>query len=606
MIERLIWVVPAAVLAAGLWRPRTGLIVLAASLPLFGSPPGGPYLGALDAAGLAAILTAYRRPATAPSALTAPALAFLALGLLSLVPLPYLPPSWQPGVLLDLVRVLPGVATSTALYSWRAGADLLLGFGLFLAVRRTFAGHSLKPLAVAFLAGLTATLALGLASMVGGLDLDGYRPLIAVRPVLRRLQSLFFLSGWLSEYLVLAAPLAILAAAAWRRGRAWVLPPLVGLVVTGLALTQQRGAWVAAAASVAVLGAFILYQRRDGKELRRVALAAIAGLGIALAVLAGTGSLGRLADRSRSVRSGLEPRLELWQPAVEMIRSRPLFGWGLGSFNTAYDVLHPPGSDGARQHRGSAHSLYLQLASERGLLGLLAFAWLIWVVIACLRSPQPGEATTALALGATLAAFLAYGLVQYMFHLRAIAWLFWLLVGAVAVVTRHEPTRAFGRRPLFAAALLAALVLARALVVEAPAYAGNRSFGLHEREGEHRWTRDRAAVRLPWTGETLLLELANGHPLGAERPVQVAVEVNGRRAADLVVQGGWQKHRIVVGPPTSDWFVLALEVRPSFRPFSDYHRIGYRRSRDIRELGVAFKEPRWLTVDDATRDDATE
>ena len=60
MIERLIWVVPLAVAALGSWRPRAGLVVLAAALPLFGSPPGGPYLAALDVAGLAAILTAWR------------------------------------------------------------------------------------------------------------------------------------------------------------------------------------------------------------------------------------------------------------------------------------------------------------------------------------------------------------------------------------------------------------------------------------------------------------------------------------------------------------------------------------------------------------------
>lgn len=57
MIERLIWLVPAAVLVAGVWRPKAAILVLVAALPLFGSPPGGPYLAALDVAALAVLLT---------------------------------------------------------------------------------------------------------------------------------------------------------------------------------------------------------------------------------------------------------------------------------------------------------------------------------------------------------------------------------------------------------------------------------------------------------------------------------------------------------------------------------------------------------------------
>ena len=58
--EILVWIVPLLVAGLGVWKPYLGLVALAASLPLFGSPPGGPYLGALDAAAIAAILTSIR------------------------------------------------------------------------------------------------------------------------------------------------------------------------------------------------------------------------------------------------------------------------------------------------------------------------------------------------------------------------------------------------------------------------------------------------------------------------------------------------------------------------------------------------------------------
>ena len=50
-------------------------------------------------------------------------------------------------MLLELLRALPSVETWPALATWRAAADLPLGFGLFLAVRRAFAGRSAAPLA---------------------------------------------------------------------------------------------------------------------------------------------------------------------------------------------------------------------------------------------------------------------------------------------------------------------------------------------------------------------------------------------------------------------------------------------------------------------------
>ena len=96
MIDSLIWLVPLAVLAAGVWRPRAGLVAFTAALPLFGAPPGGPYLTALDAAALAAIATAWRAGPAPRSAVDRPFAAFVVVSLASMLPLAYQPPSWKP------------------------------------------------------------------------------------------------------------------------------------------------------------------------------------------------------------------------------------------------------------------------------------------------------------------------------------------------------------------------------------------------------------------------------------------------------------------------------------------------------------------------------
>ncbi len=598
--ERLIWLVPVAVAVCGLWRRRAGLVALAAALPLFGSPPGGPYLGALDFAGLAAIATAWRRrEPLSPSPLAWPVVAFVVVSLGTLVPPIFLPPSWQPAVLLGTVQALPGVESWSALYTWRAALDLLLGVGLFVAVRRAFEGRSVRPLALAVAAGLACALVVGLLSWVGLLDLDGYRVQHGTR-----LQSLFFLSGWYSEYIVVAAPVALAALAV---GGPWgrrLLVPLAALSMASLALTHQRGAWVAVAGQAVFYGAVIgTHWLGKPRRLRRQALVAAATLALAAGlVVASGGSPARLLERARSAQTGVFTRMPMWTAAGEMIRERPAMGWGLGSFSLAFDLKRPPGTPGSHPFRGTAHNLYLQVGAECGLIGLAALALVGWAAAVGLRRPRRGDETLALGLGASLVGVAVYGLVQHMFYLRNIHWLIWLVLGAVAVVSRPSGPALPGRAAQAATLVALALLPLRAIFAEPPASDTRRSFGLHEREphpdGDFRWTEARSSQRIPWAGETLVLSLANGHPRAAARPpVTVMVAVDGEELVRLEIKGGWEEHRFFLGPPRAEWLVLTLEVEPTFRPFSDYRAYpDFEGPNDIRSLGIAVRDVRWATA----------
>lgn len=242
MIERLIWVVPLVVAALGARRPRAGLLALAAALPLFGSSTGGPYLGALEVSAIAAIVTAWRGGRPEASPLAPAAFAFVAVSLLTLVPSPYAPPSWRPSMLLALARALPGVQDWSALFSWRMAADLVIGYGLFQAVRRAFAGRPVRPLGLALLAGLGGTLLLGLASHAGLFSLLDYRPMVALWLAEdERLRALFFASTRLAEYIVIGAPVALAALAASTTRARRLLLPIAGLILAALVLTLQRG-----------------------------------------------------------------------------------------------------------------------------------------------------------------------------------------------------------------------------------------------------------------------------------------------------------------------------------------------------------------------------
>jgi O-antigen ligase len=520
----------------------------------------------------------------------------------SLVPFAYQPPSYEPRILARLVAFLPQVPPGMSLYSWRAFVDIVIGFALFHTVRRVV-GNSLGVLGKALGVGLSLVLVLGLAEQVGFITLDGYRA-VGGELYQTRLHSLFFHSGWLAEYLVIATPFAV-AAFSVRGGVARGFG--VGLLVLALVailFTQQRGAWFAALAQCGVVCALELTRLRQSPALRRRLVLFV------LAVLICTGLVmtveptlvAPIRSRLASSFSNLSGRVNLWRSAASLVEARPGLGWGVGAFATAYDSMYPRGSPGAWPYRDTAHSLYFNVAVERGALGLAALALLggvlLYGVWNAVKLHEPPERTLAVGLVLSGIGLAVIGLVQDPFYIRNIHWLSWLLVGAAASFC-PPPDDVWVRR---AAPILASLALvlsaSRAVTLQPLRSSDNRSFGFHESEGaggeSMRWTTAYAVRRLPWSEGVLVVPLANGHPKALEHPVEVIVTVNGSEVSRRTLRGGWEELRLELGAPRQKWLVFELEARPTFRPFADFRRLpGGSPSFDVRSLGVAVGEIRW-------------
>ena len=595
MFETLVCILPPAVLIAGLFRPRGGVLLLALCLPLFGAPPGGPYLGALDAAALAAIATSWRAGPHQTTGIDRLAFLLVLVSAASLVPFAYHPPSFSPSALLHLALSLPEAPPWSVLYTLRALLSLGLGFLLYLAIRRAF-GASVEALGVAVGTGLGLVLLLGLLEHGGLISLDGYRatggPLYETR-----LHSLFFHSGWLSQYVVLAAPFAVLSLAS---GGPYARAFAAGLVVASpvtLLFTQQRGAWIAALAQgVALLlcaGRSRMIQVATRAHVRRglLFLAGTMACGAAVILLNPETLDPTLARLSSSV-SDLSGRTHLWRASAELFLERPVLGWGLGAFAPAYDLLHPRGSTLAWGYRDDAHNVYINVAVERGALGLAALLTCGGALALGLWRASRTDVSRNRALGPllSLVGFAVVGLVQDPFYLKNIQWLSWILFAAAAP---FGAAARFGRRP-GAALLTLTLVVAgwRALAVAPLSGSGNLSVGLHEIEKSEgrtfRWTTGYGALRLPWKDKHLVLPLANGHPHPMAHPVQVRIRVDGREVFQGVLRGGWEEILLELGKPRDSSLFLELQARPTFRPFTDAAP-----SIDFRELGIALGEIRW-------------
>jgi len=126
-------------------------------------------------------------------------------------------------------------------------------------------------------------------------------------------------------------------------------------------------------------------------------------------------------------------RLDMWSRALAMIHDLPYTGIGLDSFALVQSRFYPGVIIGPEPH---AHNLYLQVALDLGLPGLLAFLWMAGMLLAAGRRAAPKlEAGNdrALLVGAMagLVSVLAAGLLDSAWtHKPSV--LLWALAGLIA------------------------------------------------------------------------------------------------------------------------------------------------------------------------------
>lgn len=164
-------------------------------------------------------------------------------------------------------------------------------------------------------------------------------------------------------------------------------------------------------------------------------------------------------DRTRSVAnistdvSNVE-RLNRWVSAWRMFQERPLTGFGPGTYQFVYipyqeerlmnrltvtDPWNPPEGSG-----GTAHSEYLLLLSETGLLGLMAFLLVMgrWSWIALRRwRDHPRRNGMAIALVA-LSTYFFHALVNNFLTTDKLAFLFWGTAAWLVAMYHRESAKA--------------------------------------------------------------------------------------------------------------------------------------------------------------------
>jgi O-antigen ligase len=193
------------------------------------------------------------------------------------------------------------------------------------------------------------------------------------------------------SYLLAVVPLVGLSGCArggWSRWWRW------GAALVGFAClfaTWSRGAWLGAAAIVALLG-FAWMRGRFGPVTRsRVAAglggAAIAGVaGLAFVLQVSPWELpGLLFDRLAQSAAGHDmsnmTRVWAWRAAGEMFMDAPVAGQGWGSYGFLFFEYAPAAASGAHFGWPVPNNLALLLLAETGLVGLVLWVMAIWPAV---------------------------------------------------------------------------------------------------------------------------------------------------------------------------------------------------------------------------------
>ncbi len=189
-----------------------------------------------------------------------------------------------------------------------------------------------------------------------------------------------------------------LAAAAW----------LVGAVALGLTLV--RGAWLGFVVGTGVT--LTLVRRR----LLAVALVVVL-VAAALAMPSVHRRLGTIGDPADDTT---RDRLAMLVGGLRLVGEHPVVGVGPGQVKRLYPAYAPP--EALRRHTSHLHNTPLQIAVERGLVGLGLWFWIFVAFFVgagriLRRLPATATADRALVIGAlaSVAAFLVSGVFEYNF-----------------------------------------------------------------------------------------------------------------------------------------------------------------------------------------------
>jgi O-antigen ligase len=200
------------------------------------------------------------------------------------------------------------------------------------------------------------------------------------------------------------------------------------VMVLGLIFSMSRMAQLSLAVA-ALLVLLLMAATKTRHTTLPLVLALVLGVGFLWGMWKG---LAPVEERWQTIESGNAERSLIWQSTLKLIKSFPLTGTGLGTYELAYPPYKP-------QKLGAtivdhAHSDYLEFLSEAGLIGFIPWlAFFLLFLVSSVRALLKGRNQYSILLGASglaaITAMLVHSLADFNLQIPANAMLLFLLMG---------------------------------------------------------------------------------------------------------------------------------------------------------------------------------
>jgi O-antigen ligase len=211
---------------------------------------------------------------------------------------------------------------------------------------------------------------------------------------------------------------------------AWTL---AALLLLGITCSLSRGGFVIALCTLFLSAALGIGFQVSSRVLRRNALFIAAGVIVLLAVALPSEQLvGRLSlsvTPGASEKTSIDTRVQLWRQTAPLIAKFPVFGCGLGGYESNFLQYQAV----AYAYRVQfAHNDYLQALAELGFVGftlilLLAYGVMSQIFKGMSRLVEGERRLLVIACGGSLVAILLHSLVDFNLHIPAngiiLAWI---------------------------------------------------------------------------------------------------------------------------------------------------------------------------------------
>lgn len=325
-------------------------------------------------------------------------------------------------VLIAAVGFAVVLLLATALHNnGQAGLDVLLRYAGFLAVLFVLADamrSGLRPerLAQVYVATCAVAAACGLLTFALGADRRVGGPI-----------------GDPNDFAFFLLPAVALGVAVRRTThRRWPWDVATVMVLVAVLGTLSRGALVGLAAMVVVAVATGMVRVRSAVALT-AAVAAVTGL-VALSFPALVSV--SLQQKDFVAQQNVSERLDLWTAAAAMTVDHPVLGMGPGAFALHHGDFLTSLPDDVNHPLDVAHNTWLELSSELGVLGLLAFVTMLAVAFAQAWSVRRRDPVAAGVCVGLVGAVVAATFVTEQYYLPL--WLLCALAVGVAARSRTD------------------------------------------------------------------------------------------------------------------------------------------------------------------------